>query len=318
LSDQPNSQSEPNEARRAKRRAKEARKRARRRARKLGLPIPEFEVSKGGRPSLPAEQRLSREEAQRRQVESRRRSQTKHRERNNRIARERSAATRAERLAVKEQKLAERRQWRIDHADEIKEHKRALILVWRNANREKLRATSRATKAKRGRERNRLAWKAWKAANPELYRAKCARRKARMRSAMVVEKIVPLDIFERDGWLCYLCGNPADVTTATLDHIIPVSHGGHHSAANCRCAHYLCNSRKCDKTIAELLGWADGNGIALPTRLVTVRPPPKPKRPRGRPRKHPLPEQAPIGGAKLEPMTSGNRAPTDFLTWRNC
>jgi 5-methylcytosine-specific restriction endonuclease McrA len=258
------------------------------------LPIPEFEVSKGGRPPLSADQRLSREEARQRQLESHRRYRARNKERLNQIARERKAATRGARVALREQKLAERRQWRIDHADEVRARRREVEGLWRAKLppevREARRAQYRAYKDSLPREIRRAKWKAWKAANPELYRAKCARRKARLRSAPVVEKIVPADIFERDGWMCYLCGKQADVTTATIDHIIPVSRGGHHSAANCRCAHYLCNSRKHDKTIAELLGWSDGNEIALPHRLVTVRPPPPPKRPRGRPRKHPLEE----------------------------
>lgn len=61
------------------------------------------------------------------------------------------------------------------------------------------------------------------------------------------------DIFERDNWLCGLCGEPVDKTTpwpepycATLDHIIPMSKGGDHTPQNSQCSHFICNLTKRD------------------------------------------------------------------------
>lgn len=59
------------------------------------------------------------------------------------------------------------------------------------------------------------------------------------------------EIFERDGWRCYLCGKPVKHTTArtnpagaTIDHIVPLSRGGTDSPDNVATAHWRCNRKK--------------------------------------------------------------------------
>lgn len=81
-------------------------------------------------------------------------------------------------------------------------------------------------------------------------RAANQRYRARKRTA-TVERFGDTEIFERDGWLCQLCGTPInkDVRkphpdSVSLDHIVPLSLGGAHSRANTQCAHLGCNSRK--------------------------------------------------------------------------
>lgn len=78
-----------------------------------------------------------------------------------------------------------------------------------------------------------------------------ARRKAKDRAASAARyagakqaRFDPRTIFARDGWRCHICGELADTTTATLDHIIPVAHGGPHDPANVATAHGVCNSRR--------------------------------------------------------------------------
>jgi 5-methylcytosine-specific restriction endonuclease McrA len=68
--------------------------------------------------------------------------------------------------------------------------------------------------------------------------------------------VEPLEIFERDGWICQLCGKPVsrgavwpDLLSPTIDHIVPLrpregEPRGFHEPANAQCAHYSCNSRK--------------------------------------------------------------------------
>lgn len=65
------------------------------------------------------------------------------------------------------------------------------------------------------------------------------------------ELIVPVDVFERDGWICGLCDTSVDQSlkwpdpmSVSLDHVIPVSLGGTHSMANLQCAHLFCNVSK--------------------------------------------------------------------------
>lgn len=75
-------------------------------------------------------------------------------------------------------------------------------------------------------------------------------RRARLRDAFV-ESFDRLEIFERDGWVCGICGEPVDpaakwpsAMSASLDHIVPVARGGKHSRANAQCAHLFCNVQK--------------------------------------------------------------------------
>jgi len=59
------------------------------------------------------------------------------------------------------------------------------------------------------------------------------------------------EIFERDGFVCQLCGEDVDPTVkfpdsraATVDHVVPISLGGAHVAENLACAHFGCNAAK--------------------------------------------------------------------------
>lgn len=65
------------------------------------------------------------------------------------------------------------------------------------------------------------------------------------------ENIDPLEIFNRDNWICGICGekidkklNYPDNMSATLDHIIPLSKGGTHTKDNVQACHGICNYRK--------------------------------------------------------------------------
>lgn len=76
-------------------------------------------------------------------------------------------------------------------------------------------------------------------------------RRARQRRAAVIEHIVPLVVFEREGWICHLCGEAIDPAltgnhdyAASLDHVVPIRLGGHHSYDNVKAAHRICNSRE--------------------------------------------------------------------------
>lgn len=79
----------------------------------------------------------------------------------------------------------------------------------------------------------------------EVLRAPKHRRAERLRKA----RREPIDrkaIFERDDWLCGICGKPVETGDATLDHIVPISLGGSDEPSNVRLAHSLCNSRRGD------------------------------------------------------------------------
>jgi 5-methylcytosine-specific restriction endonuclease McrA len=66
------------------------------------------------------------------------------------------------------------------------------------------------------------------------------------------------EIFQRDNWICWLCGDEAsrdapkgDPLRATLDHVIPLARGGAHTRVNVRCAHLRCNLKKGYRLMGE-------------------------------------------------------------------
>lgn len=81
--------------------------------------------------------------------------------------------------------------------------------------------------------------------------------RAKQQGATTIERFTAIEIFERDNWTCYLCHEPVSQApdcynpkAATIDHVVPLSKGGQHTAANVRCACLTCNSSKQDKQAA--------------------------------------------------------------------
>ena len=84
--------------------------------------------------------------------------------------------------------------------------------------------------------------------HPESYHLNDVRRQGAEVSGEVFARE---DVYERDGWVCQLCGKPVDrglewpdPFSASLDHVVPVSAGGEHSLLNCQLAHLRCNQAK--------------------------------------------------------------------------
>jgi 5-methylcytosine-specific restriction endonuclease McrA len=77
------------------------------------------------------------------------------------------------------------------------------------------------------------------------------RRRALKRGANI-ESFSPIEIFERDGYICQLCGiktrpdfkSQYHPKRPELDHIIPLSIGGDHSMVNTQCLCRHCNITK--------------------------------------------------------------------------
>jgi hypothetical protein len=61
------------------------------------------------------------------------------------------------------------------------------------------------------------------------------------------------EVFARDGWFCYICGEKTDPASAdkmrrpSIDHVQPIVRGGHHTMENVRTAHLGCNFAKADR-----------------------------------------------------------------------
>ena len=74
-------------------------------------------------------------------------------------------------------------------------------------------------------------------------------RRAAARGADGVENFGVAEIYERDNWVCGICGHPVDQAeswpsprSVSLDHIQPLSRGGSHTRDNVRCSHLSCNT----------------------------------------------------------------------------
>lgn len=98
----------------------------------------------------------------------------------------------------------------------------------------------------------------WRERYPDTAATADARRRMRMEQARTAEVFAPLDVHTRDGWTCRLCLLPIDPEvawpdpmSASVDHVIPLVHGGQHSMINVQSAHLGCNSRKRDRLAGE-------------------------------------------------------------------
>lgn len=94
--------------------------------------------------------------------------------------------------------------------------------------------------------------------HPEIKRDQNHRRRIAKRG-LVSEKVKSLQVYERDRWICGICHKRVNSKlsfphpmSASLDHILPLSHGGHHTYVNCQLAHFICNSLKSDIGSSQL------------------------------------------------------------------
>lgn len=64
-----------------------------------------------------------------------------------------------------------------------------------------------------------------------------------------------LEVVERWGTDCYLCGDVVDIDAPfgpempNVDHVVPLSRGGITHPSNLRVVHYRCNLRKADHLV---------------------------------------------------------------------
>lgn len=94
----------------------------------------------------------------------------------------------------------------------------------------------------------------WRAANPDRAQAQGREDGHRRRVIIaggIVEKFSSIEIFERDNYICGICDEVIDPLlsypdprSVSLDHIIAVANGGHHTRINVQAAHLRCNQAK--------------------------------------------------------------------------
>lgn len=136
--------------------------------------------------------------------------------------RDRLAAA-ARRRARPEEVAAGHRSYYERHVSELREKRRKRLL------------------SEEAQERRRAYQRAWCERNRDKAREHCARRRAATLGAPVVDRIDRDEIYARDKGCCHLCGRKAPRDRWDLDHLIPLSLGGEHTAANVAVSHARCN-----------------------------------------------------------------------------
>jgi len=118
---------------------------------------------------------------------------------------------------------------------------------------------SKACSTKRAADAARAKWlriNGWSSATDEYYsairRAHGVRRRERRANNGRCERINPIDIFNRDGWRCYICGvytpkrlrGTYEDRAPEMEHVVPLVAGGTHTQDNVKCSCKLCNRNK--------------------------------------------------------------------------
>lgn len=85
------------------------------------------------------------------------------------------------------------------------------------------------------------------------------KQRAKHQHTHFIEPIFRRKVFERDDWICHLCGEPTnpeaevpDPLAPTIDHLTPLALGGEHAYRNVQTAHFVCNSRKGSRVAGQL------------------------------------------------------------------
>lgn len=119
-------------------------------------------------------------------------------------------------------------------------------------------------------ERLREAARTWASGNRDRRNEYQHRREAR-KLALDAERIDIERVWERDGWVCWICRAPVDPTkrfpdpsSRSIDHVIPLARGGAHTFANVATAHLRCNISKKDRLLSHLPSWFNSEGEEEP------------------------------------------------------
>lgn len=84
-----------------------------------------------------------------------------------------------------------------------------------------------------------------------MYRRYTQKRYA-LRKAAFVEDVCPMQLYEDQGGVCYLCKGTFDFKSMELDHVKATAKGGKHEKKNCKMACRRCNRSKGSKSLEEL------------------------------------------------------------------
>jgi 5-methylcytosine-specific restriction endonuclease McrA len=101
----------------------------------------------------------------------------------------------------------------------------------------------------------------WAAANPERLREREQLRRDRT-AGITFTYEERLALLREQGSRCALCGlGIATIDDCDVDHLVPVSRWGDHSAINLVASHRQCNKEKHSKTLREYVEWRKLNRL---------------------------------------------------------
>lgn len=146
------------------------------------------------------------------------------------------------------------REWRAKNPDRVKAIKDAYAA--RNRGREAARAKAWYEANK---DRAAETSKAWQAANPIKVDSYKQRSRARKQTTGPMDEDISRQaVGDRDGWICGICEKPVDPARSSIDHVVPLSHGGTHTWSNVQISHPGCNSQKKDRVLAGATTSSEG------------------------------------------------------------
>ena len=158
----------------------------------------------------------------------------------------RGAQTKAWRKDNREKVRSYAKQYRQDNKESTKQYQRD----YHKANCEVLKAKRQQYNAENS-DKIADSQRRYRKENALKVYSKNAKRRALLRGAKV-EQVDYDTIYLRDKGVCGICGSVICRGEMTLDHIIPLSRGGEHSAVNAQVAHLSCNSSKGNKLMQEM------------------------------------------------------------------
>jgi len=98
--------------------------------------------------------------------------------------------------------------------------------------------------------------------------------KARLKSQVLQSrrKTVYRMLMKRHGFVpCFVCGEHVDASTATAEHIIPLSRGGTDDIDNIAISHRKCNMRRSDSMEVGNIAFSLSRGFKQIQEVVCVR-----------------------------------------------
>lgn len=146
-------------------------------------------------------------------------------------------------LANRERMNAQSTAWRKENPERWREihtkarkklEKAGYFKAWRDANREKWREYSRRNDKPEKQAARRARFRVNNPGYTERYREQ---------RDLIIENFTDADLALRQTGRCGICGTDL-YEPIEIDHIVPVSRGGHHTFDNCQLAHRSCNRQK--------------------------------------------------------------------------